>query len=106
MLKISNALRRMAQGELISNHGVGLCTNLLTLEDQGVIDGISADGEDELLDMMQAWPEFSGEEFFPVPGGEALYVNYDVPKWGDDEYGRARKRLCIYLAEKFEEMGR
>ena len=102
MIKISNALRRMAQGELVSNYECGICGNLLRLEEQRVIDYVP---DEELSYLMRAWPEFSGDGDFPVWGGQHRYHS-DAPKWGDDEYGRARKRLCIYLAEKFEEVGR
>lgn len=52
----------------------------------------------------QSWPEFSGNVNYPVPHEHvspesAFTAEYDVPKWGDDSYGQARRRLCRHVAD-------
>jgi len=52
----------------------------------------------------QSWPEFSGNVDYPVPhehvSPESAYTaKFDVPKWGDDAYGQARRRLCQHVAD-------
>jgi len=51
-----------------------------------------------------SWPEFSGDVFYPVPhehvSSESAYTaTFDIPKWGDDAYGQARRRLCQHVAD-------
>lgn len=54
--------------------------------------------------LMDEWPENSGSIFYPVrhptmPPHRA----FDLPDlWEDTEYGRARRRLCGYLAARLE----
>ena len=53
---------------------------------------------------VQSWTEFSGDVSFPVPhehvSPESAYAaEFDVPKWGDDAYGQARRRLCQHVAD-------
>ena len=52
----------------------------------------------------QSWPEFSGNVDYPVPhehvSPESAYTaKFAVPKWGDDAYGQARRRLCQRVAD-------
>ena len=52
----------------------------------------------------QSWAEFSGDVRYPVPhehvSPESAYAaKFDVPKWGDDSYGQARRRLCQHVAD-------
>lgn len=52
---------------------------------------------------MQSWPEYSGDVRYPVPhehiSPEAAYgAGFDVPKWSDDAYSQARRRLCLHVA--------
>ena len=52
----------------------------------------------------RSWSEFSGDDKYPVPheyvSPESAYTaTYDVPKWGDDAYGQARRRLCQHIAD-------
>ena len=51
-----------------------------------------------------SWEGFSGDAKFPVPheyvSPESAYTaKYDIPKWGDDAYGQARRRLCQHIAD-------
>ena len=53
---------------------------------------------------VQSWAEFSGDVRYPVPyehvSSESAYTAWlDVPKWGDDAYGQARRRLCQHVAD-------
>lgn len=53
------------------------------------------------------WPEHSKVFCYPVPAaGEPALAAYfaDEDVWSGP-YGESRKRLCIYLAEKFEKDG-
>lgn len=52
----------------------------------------------------QSWPEFSGDMTYPVPhervSPESAYTaQFEIPKWGDDAYGQARRRLCQHVAD-------
>ena len=52
----------------------------------------------------QSWAEFAGNVYYPVPhehvSPESAYTaTFDVPKWGDDAYGQARRRLCQHIAD-------
>ena len=52
----------------------------------------------------KSWPEFSGDVRYPVPhehvSPESAYTaKFDVPKWGNDAYGQARRRLCQHTAD-------
>ena len=52
----------------------------------------------------QSWTEFSGNVRYPVPHehvspGSAYTAKFDIPKWGDDAYGQARRRLCQHVAD-------
>ena len=51
-----------------------------------------------------SWTEFSGNVRYPVPhehvSPESAYSAwFDIPKWGDDAYGQARRRLCQHVAD-------
>ena len=79
--------------------GVGVCGNLMRIPGSPLTD------EEELVARAaQSWPEFSGDARFPVPhehvSPESAYTaTYDTPKWGDDAYGQARRRLCQHIAD-------
>lgn len=52
----------------------------------------------------QSWLGFSGDVKYPVPhehvSPESAYTaQREVPKWGDDAYGQARRRLCQHVAD-------
>ena len=52
----------------------------------------------------KSWPEYSGNRRFPVPHEHlspesASTAQREVPKWGDDAYGQARRRLCQHVAD-------
>ena len=53
---------------------------------------------------VRSWTEFSGDVRYPVPhehvSPESAYTaTFDIPKWGDDAYGQARRRLCQHVAD-------
>lgn len=78
---------------------VGICSNL-SRELQVPYLG----AEKLVTSAAKSWSEFSGDVFYPVPhehvSPEPAYsATYDVPKWGDDAYGQARRRLCQHVAD-------
>ena len=51
----------------------------------------------------RSWSEFSGDAGYPVPhehvSPESAYTaTFVIPKWDDDAYGQARRRLCQHVA--------
>ena len=96
---IAEILESWAEGQLLPpEQGFGICGNLMW------IPGRPSEGEEELVARAaQSWPEFSGNVDYPVPhehvSPETAYTaTFDVPKWGDDAYGQARRRLCQHVA--------
>lgn len=62
-----------------------------------------------LMHMMTQWPDFSGDELFPVPPTREIRVIDPMDaylcvtnSWSGD-YGIKRRELCLYLAERLEE---
>jgi len=45
----------------------------------------------------KAWPEHSGNMYYPVPPGRPAYYGDNL--WSG-EYGAARRRLCGFLAQE------
>ena len=96
---IAEILESWAEGQLLPPvQDFGICANLRW------IPGRPLTGEEELVARAaQSWPEFSGNVRYPVPHEHVLpesayTAKYDVPKWGDDAYGQARRRLCQHVA--------
>ena len=63
---------------------------------------------DLVPDAARSWPEYSGDVSYPVPhehvSPESAYTApREVPKWGDDAYGQARRRLCQHVADWMRE---
>ena len=97
---IAESLESWAEGQLLPpEQDFGICSNLKW------IPGRPLTGEEELVARAaQSWPEFSGDECYPVPhehvSPESAYTAFlDVHKWGDDAYGQARRRLCQHVAD-------
>lgn len=63
----------------------------------------------ELKECFKAWPEFSGDEEYPVhTGGPSAAAQYLNRRYGeffcpDTEYGAARLRLLAFMIQYFEE---
>ena len=77
----------------------GICLNLACS-----LPSATGSAEDLVARATESWPEYSGDANFPVPhehvSPESAYTaKYDVPKWGDDAYGQARRRLCQHVAD-------
>ncbi len=56
-------------------------------------------------DAIAKWPENSGVEDFPVvsPWHSPASAYLDaIDKWDDTDYGKARKRLCLFVAQELE----
>lgn len=64
--------------------------------------GICYNSGCDISEAYATWPEYSGEEEYPVPGGEAVYQTSSIPKWSG-EYGAARIRLLKHCIEYFKE---
>ena len=98
--RIVEILESWAEGQLSPPEPYyGICTNLghgcmiLAARCAGLV-AVAA----------RSWSEFSGDDEYPVPheyvSPESAYTaTYDVPKWDDDAYGQARRRLCQHVAD-------
>lgn len=91
------ALReRLKAGDLYNYHA-GICGNLVRT-------GLVGDVPDEVLaEMFRAWPKFSGDIDFPVPGGCREYSRARINKtmWEGD-YGELRMELLNFCIEKLQ----
>lgn len=92
-------LRALGNGEIQPNHDCyGICN------DVGLNFGRESRGK--IYGMMPKWPEFTGDRWYPVPhqtmSPEDAFDNLD-DLWSDDEYGDARRRLCLWLADQIKE---
>lgn len=65
--------------------------------------------QDQIMYLMTQWPDFSGDELFPVPPTVETLVDDPMDaylcvtnEW-IGEYGKKRRDLCLYLAERLEE---
>ena len=97
---IAEILESWAEGQLNPpDTYYGICANL------AYDFKLLAAGYDGLVAVAaKSWPEFSGDAEYPVPhehvSPESAYTaKYDIPKWGDDAYGQARRRLCQHVAD-------
>ena len=97
---IAEILESWAEGQLTPlGPDVGICSNLgreLQVPHLGA--------EKLVTSAAKSWPEFSGNMHYPVPhehvSPESAYTaKYDIPKWDDDAYGQARRRLCQHVAD-------
>ena len=97
---IAEILESWAEGQLIPPMLYdGICYNL-----RRQFPASPSDTMELVSRAAQSWPEFSGDVRHPVPheyvSPESAYTaEYDVPKWGDDAYGQARRRLCQHVAD-------
>lgn len=97
---IAEILESWAEGQLIpTEQDFGICYNL-----RWQFPAYPSDIMGLVPSAAQSWPEFSGNVRYPVPhehvSPESAYTaKYDVPKWGDDAYGQARRRLCQHVAD-------
>ena len=71
--------------------------------------GIEGPSQDILRTIMQQWPEYSGNDEFPVPAPpcfsparhSAFHAFYDLDRW-TGPYGDTRRRLLAYAIAKLE----
>ena len=97
---IAEILESWAEGQLLPpEQDFGICGNLMWMPGRPL-----TDAEKLVASAAQSWPEFSGDVHYPVPHEhiwpESAYTaTYDVPKWDDDAYGQARRRLCQHVAD-------
>lgn len=73
---------------------LGVCHNLYHLCD--------IQGGNLVRDNCEEWAEFSGDPLYPIVGGGHKYLKTSWMWIG--KYGAARKRFCLYLADKVEQM--
>ena len=96
---IAEILESWAEGQLTPMlPDRGICGNL-TLQTR-----YRSKSAELVSEAAQSWPEFSGDVNYPVPhehiSPESAYTAKDAaPKWGDDAYGQARRRLCQHVAD-------
>lgn len=89
-------LQKLADGAEPINRTVGICFEAAIIA--------KSCGRDKVAELCIGWPEFSGNEKFPVPShhpkwtAEEAFFNNDI-LW-DGEYGAARRRLCGFLAQE------
>ena len=100
---VAEILESWAEGQLLPpEQGFGVCGNLMRIPGRPL-----TDGEKLVASAAQSWPEFSGNVRYPVPHEhiwpETAYTWVDAPKWGDDAYGQARRRLCQHVADWIRE---
>ena len=81
----------------------GICSNLVQQ-----FPAYRSNSMELVIRAAKSWPEFSGDVFYPVPhehvSPESAYTaQRGVPKWGDDAYGQARRRLCQHVADWIRE---
>ena len=100
LFRVIKLLESWAEGQLNPPEPFyGICTNLayscklLAAGDAGLVAAAA-----------KSWPEFSGDAEYPVPhehvSPESAYTEtFDVPKWDNDAYGQARRRLCQHIAD-------
>ena len=96
---IVEILESWAEGQLpLPRPYCGICSNLDHTPNLP-----AARYSDLVAAAAESWSGYSGDGVFPVPhervSPESAYTaTYDVPKWGDDAYGQARRRLCQHVA--------
>lgn len=99
MSYLSKHLRKLGTGEVLPVEAdCGICYELERMLP-------TYKGVRHVIKLMQSWPEYSGDEDYPVPhfmlpASDAYHYVDDL--WGDDEYGNARRRLCTWLADQLE----
>lgn len=98
--RAAEILESWAEGQLIPPAPyVGICYNL-----RQQFPAYPSDIMGLVSSAAPSWPEFSGDMSYPVPhehvSPETAYTaTFDVPKWGYDAYGQARRRLCQHVAD-------
>ena len=102
---LHRALLEVQKAVKTSQPATGICDivskSLLNLDpDTSLKVRIKLDG------LMRKWPEYSGDAIFPVPAPEdgcpeTCYLRASPAEmWGYGDYGRARRRLLVWLIEK------
>ena len=91
-------LRKLASREVRPEYDVlGICSE--------VTDIFGIEGELGIMSHFMSWKEFSGDINYPVPHFKHISpkLAYRLRKnmW-DGEYGAARKRLCLHIANELE----
>ena len=102
--KLIAHLRGLSDGSIRPKYkGCGLCQELYLLREEGVISSID---RGQVKRLTYKWPEFSGERRFPVSHPtktpeEAYTTTRNLwSLW--TTYGRARRRMCAWLADELE----
>ena len=90
------ALWRIADGTVRIGGLKGICS---------LVDDQLADGTIWLYRDFKAWPKYSGDPRYPVPGGrEGYYYAQDEQKLWDEgtQQGRDRRELLQFLIERYQ----
>lgn len=94
-------LRKLGNGEIKPiNKGYGVCSELSVCK-------IATGDAEKVYKILVAWPEGTGSAGYPVPHknltGFGAYDRQDIPMWDRrTQYGKARARLCLYIAQELE----
>lgn len=109
-MTLLEALKKLQQDGPHNEHD-GICHNLEELlygaEGRDIFDGHQAEPCDLLRPHFESWPEYSGNEAYPVASHSGLqpYSAYwsreQRNKWVG-EYGEARKRLLQHCINELE----
>lgn len=91
-------LRGLADGSLVPIPSEGICWNLAKVFNTNFA---------SLYDLMEGWPEHSGSRCYPIKHttkgpDSAFYSQQESRELWTGEQGSARRRLCVYIADKLE----
>ena len=99
LLRVIDILESWAEDQLSPiDKFSGICSNLGLPPELPM-----ADWEALVFEAAKTWPEYSGDQFYPVPHPgllpETAYTaKWEVEKWSG-EYGESRRRLCRHTAD-------
>lgn len=77
------------------NKETGICVNTEIIAEAALYDTAGLD--DLLLEAFRAWPEFSGDDNYPVPHSDGAMSGYWQLNLWVGEYGAARMRLLNFV---------
>lgn len=102
LLRVIDTLESWAEDQLPPIDKSGICINLALLPELPI-----GDWEALVSEAAKTWPEYSGDQFYPVPHPNLLpevayTAKWEVEKWSGG-YGESRRRLCQHTADWIRE---